>query len=257
MTYKHLLIEKQDRIAWININRPTKLNALNGEVLEELHAAFSAIKADEEVRVVVLTGSGEKAFVAGADIAEFAQFDVTEGESLAKKGQDLVFDFIANMTKPVIAAVNGFALGGGLELALSCHIRIASTNARMGLPETSLGVIPGYGGTQRLAQLIGRGRATELILTCRMMGAEEALHTGLVSRVVPQEELLATAAEMGGKIMNNSSNAIAHALQSIAAGYEEGVDGFHVEIAHFGNCFGHLEFKEGTQAFLEKRKANY
>ena len=257
MTYKHLLIEKQDRIAWININRPTKLNALNGEVLEELHAAFSAIKADEEVRVVVLTGSGEKAFVAGADIAEFAQFDVTEGESLAKKGQDLVFDFIANMTKPVIAAVNGFALGGGLELALSCHIRIASTNARMGLPETSLGVIPGYGGTQRLAQLIGRGRATELILTCRMMGAEEALHIGLVSRVVPQEELLATAAEMGGKIMNNSSNAIAHALQSIAAGYEEGVDGFDVEIAHFGNCFGHLEFKEGTQAFLEKRKANY
>jgi enoyl-CoA hydratase len=257
MTYNHLLIEKQDRIAWININRPTKLNALNGEVLEELHAAFSAIKADEEVRVVVLTGSGEKAFVAGADIAEFAQFDVTEGESLAKKGQDLVFDFIANMTKPVIAAVNGFALGGGLELALSCHIRIASTNARMGLPETSLGVIPGYGGTQRLAQLIGRGRATELILTCRMMGAEEALHTGLVSRVVPQEELLATAAEMGGKIMNNSSNAIAHALQSIAAGYEEGVDGFDVEIAHFGNCFGHLEFKEGTQAFLEKRKANY
>lgn len=257
MTYKHLLIEKQDRIAWININRPTKLNALNGEVLEELHAAFSAIKADEEVRVVVLTGSGEKAFVAGADITEFAQFDVTEGESLAKKGQDLVFDFIANMTKPVIAAVNGFALGGGLELALSCHIRIASTNARMGLPETSLGVIPGYGGTQRLAQLIGRGRATELILTCRMMGAEEALHTGLVSRVVPQEELLATAAEMGGKIMNNSSNAIAHALQSIAAGYEEGVDGFDVEIAHFGNCFGHLEFKEGTQAFLEKRKANY
>ena len=257
MTYKHLLIEKQDRIAWININRPTKLNALNGEVLEELHAAFSAIKADEEVRVVVLTGSGEKAFVAGADIAEFAQFDVTEGESLAKKGQDLVFDFIANMPKPVIAAVNGFALGGGLELALSCHIRIASTNARMGLPETSLGVIPGYGGTQRLAQLIGRGRATELILTCRMMGAEEALHTGLVSRVVPQEELLATAAEMGGKIMNNSSNAIAHALQSIAAGYEEGVDGFDVEIAHFGNCFGHLEFKEGTQAFLEKRKANY
>ena len=257
MTYKHLLIEKQDRIAWININRPTKLNALNGEVLEELHAAFSAIKADEEVRVVVLTGSGEKAFVAGADIAEFAQFDVTEGESLAKKGQDLVFDFIANMTKPVIAAVNGFALGGGLELALSCHIRIASTNARMGLPETSLGVIPGYGGTQRLAQLIGRGRATELILTCRMMGAEEALQAGLVSRVVPQEEVLATAAEMGGKIMNNSSNAIAHALQSIAAGYEEGVDGFDVEIAHFGNCFGHLEFKEGTQAFLEKRKANY
>ncbi len=257
MIYKHLLIEKQDKIAWISIDRPEKLNALNSEVLEELHVVFSALKIDEEVRVIVLTGSGEKAFVAGADISEFAQFDVSQGKSLAKKGQDLVFDFIANMTKPVIAAVNGFALGGGLELALSCHIRIASANARMGLPETSLGVIPGYGGTQRLAQLIGRGRATELILTCRMMGAEEALQTGLVSSVVPQEELLATAAEMGGKIMTNSSNAIAHALQAIAAGYAEGVDGFEAEITHFGNCFGHPEFNEGTQAFLEKRRANY
>ena len=186
MTYEHLLIEKQDKIAWISINRPTKLNALNSGVLEELHLLFTALKADQEVRVIVLTGSGEKAFVAGADIAEFAQFNASEGKSLAKKGQDQVFDFIANMTKPVIAAINGFALGGGLELALACHIRIASSNARMGLPETSLGVIPGYGGTQRLAQLIGRGRATELILTCRMMGAEEALQTGFVSRVTSQ-----------------------------------------------------------------------
>jgi len=257
MTYEHLLIEKQDKIAWISINRPTKLNALNSGVLEELHLLFTALKADQEVRVIVLTGSGEKAFVAGADIAEFAQFNASEGKSLAKKGQDQVFDFIANMTKPVIAAINGFALGGGLELALACHIRIASSNARMGLPETSLGVIPGYGGTQRLAQLIGRGRATELILTCRMMGAEEALQIGLVSRVTSQETLLSTAAEMGGKIMNNSSNAIGHALQSIASGYEESVDGFDAEVGHFGDCFGHPEFKEGTQAFLEKRKANY
>ncbi len=257
MTYEHLLIEKQDNIAWISINRPTKLNALNSSVLEELHQLFTTLKADQEVRVIVLTGSGEKAFVAGADIAEFAEFNAAEGKSLSKKGQDQVFDFIANMTKPVIAAINGFALGGGLELALACHLRIASKNARVGLPETSLGVIPGYGGTQRLAQLIGRGRATELILTCRMMGAEEALQTGLVSRITSQEELLSTAAEIGGKIMNNSSNAIAHALQSIAAGYEEGVYGFDAEMMHFGACFGHPEFKEGTNAFLEKRKAKY
>ena len=157
----------------------------------------------------------------------------------------------------MIAAINGFALGGGLELALSCHIRIASKNARMGLPETSLGVIPGYGGTQRLAQLIGRGRATDLILTCRMMGAEEALQVGLVTQVVAQEELLSTAAVLADKIMQNSSNALGHALAAIDAGYQEGAYGFEHEIKAFGQCFGHPEFKEGTQAFLEKRKANF
>ena len=189
-TFEHLLVEKQDRIVWVSIHRPKKLNALNAALLEELHQLFLSLKEASDIRVIVLTGSGEKAFVAGADIAEFAQFDAQQGKILSRRGQETVFDLIAQSSKPVIAAINGFALGGGLELALSCHIRVASINARMGLPETSLGVIPGYGGTQRLAQLIGRGRATEMILTCRMISAEEALDVGLVSQVVSQEELL-------------------------------------------------------------------
>lgn len=257
MTFEHLLVEKQDKIAWVSLHRPKKLNALNAALLEELHHLFKGLAEDSEIRVIVLTGSGEKAFVAGADIAEFAQFDAQQGEALSHMGQEKVFDLIAQSSKPVIAAINGFALGGGLELALSCHIRIASKNARMGLPETSLGVIPGYGGTQRLAQLIGRGRATDLILTCRMMGVEEALQVGLVTQVVAQEELLASAAVLADKIMQNSSNALGHALAAIDAGYQEGEDGFEHEIKAFGQCFGHPEFKEGTQAFLEKRKANF
>lgn len=256
-TFEYLLVEKQDRIAWVSINRPKKLNALNAALLEELHQLFLSIKGESDIRVIVLTGSGEKAFVAGADIAEFAQFDAQQGKMLSRKGQETVFDLIAQSSKPVIAAINGFALGGGLELALSCHIRIASTNARMGLPETSLGVIPGYGGTQRLSQLIGRGRATEMILSCRMVTAEEALNIGLVSQVVSQEELLSSAAALSEKIMYNSSNAMGHALRVIDAAYQEGVAGFEQEISAFGECFGHPEFKEGTQAFLEKRKANF
>lgn len=256
-TFEHLLVEKQDKIAWVSIHRPKKLNALNAALLEELHQLFLFLKEQKDVRVIVLTGSGEKAFVAGADIAEFAQFDTQQGKTLSRRGQETVFDLISQSSKPVIAAINGFALGGGLELALSCHIRIASTNARMGLPETSLGVIPGYGGTQRLAQLIGRGRATEMILSCRMISAEEALDVGLVSQVVSQEELLSSAAALAEKIMRNSSNAMGHALKAIEAAYQEGVAGFEQEINAFGECFGHPEFKEGTQAFLEKRKANF
>ncbi|MEL0300485.1 MAG: enoyl-CoA hydratase-related protein [Flavobacteriaceae bacterium] len=256
-TFEHLLVEKQDKIAWVSIHRLKKLNALNAVLLEELHQLFLFLKEQKDVRVIVLTGSGEKAFVAGADIAEFAQFDAQQGKTLSRRGQETVFDLIAQSSKPVIAAINGFALGGGLELALSCHIRIASTNARMGLPETSLGVIPGYGGTQRLAQLIGRGRATEMILSCRMISAEEALDVGLVSQVVSQEELLSSAAALAEKIMRNSSNAMGHALKAIEAAYQEGVAGFEQEINAFGECFGHPEFKEGTQAFLEKRKANF
>ena len=256
-TFDHLLVEKQDSIAWVSIHRPKKLNALNAALLEELHQLFLSLKEEKDIRVIVLTGSGEKAFVAGADIAEFAQFDAQQGEMLSRKGQKTVFDLIAQSSIPVIAAINGFALGGGLELALSCHIRIASINARMGLPETSLGVIPGYGGTQRLAQLIGRGRATEMILSCRMVTAEEALNVGLVSQVVTQEELLSSAAALAEKIMCNSSNAMGHALRAIDAAYQEGVAGFEQEINAFGECFGHPEFKEGTQAFLEKRKANF
>lgn len=257
MEYHNLLIERHDKIAWISLHRPKKLNALNKALLKELHQVFSVLKDDDAIRVIVLTGSGERAFVAGADIAEFADFSAEEGQALAQKGQHEVFDFIANMHKPVIAAINGFALGGGLELALSCHLRIATKNARMGLPETSLGVIPGYGGTQRLAQLIGRGRATEMILSGRMMEANEALHTGLVTQVVEQEELLSTAAELAEKIMKNSPNAIAQALKAIAAGYDEEINGFQTEINLFGACFAHPEFREGTQAFLAKRKANF
>lgn len=257
MSTANLQLRIQDQVAWIQIDRPTKLNALNRVVLEELNQVFSELQTDASVRVIVLTGSGEKAFVAGADIAEFSEFGPEEGRALAQKGQDDVFTFIEQMNKPVIAAINGFALGGGLELAMSCHIRIASSNARMGLPETSLGVIPGYGGTQRLAQIIGKGRAMELILSCQMLPADQALDFGLVTQVVPQEELLPAAAALAQKILKNSPFAIGQAIQAVNAAYEEGLNGFEAEVNGFGTCFGSEDFKEGTQAFLEKRKANF
>lgn len=252
---ENILIEKQDNLAIVTINRPTKLNALNKATIEELHQAFTDLNNDMATKVILLTGSGEKAFVAGADISEFAHFSVSEGEQLAAKGQELLFDFVQNLPTPVIAAVNGFALGGGLELAMSCHFRIASTNAKMGLPEVTLGVIPGYGGTQRLAQLIGKGRAMELIMTANMIDAETAKNYGLVNHVVPQEELLDLAKSIGTKISNNSSVAIAKAIEAINANFEDGVNGFATEIKNFGICFGTEDFKEGTTAFLEKRKA--
>ena len=257
MSTANLQLRIQDQVAWIQIDRPIKLNALNRVVLEELNQVFSELQTDASVRVIVLTGSGEKAFVAGADIAEFSEFGPAEGRALALKGQDDVFTFIEQMNKPVIAAINGFALGGGLELAMSCHIRIASSNARMGLPETSLGVIPGYGGTQRLAQIIGKGRAMELILSCQMLPADQALDFGLVTQVVPQEELLPAAAALAQKILKNSPFAIGQAIQAVNAAYEEGLNGFEAEVNGFGTCFGSEDFKEGTQAFLEKRKANF
>ena len=252
---ENILIEKQDNLAIVTINRPTKLNALNKATIEELHNAFNDLNNDSNTKVIILTGSGEKAFVAGADISEFAHFSVNEGEQLAAKGQELLFDFVQNLQTPVIAAVNGFALGGGLELAMSCHFRIASTNAKMGLPEVTLGVIPGYGGTQRLAQLIGKGRAMELIMTANMVDAETAKSYGLVNHVVPQEELLDLAKSIATKISNNSSVAIGKAIESINANYEDGVNGFATEVKNFGFCFGTEDFKEGTTAFLEKRKA--
>lgn len=252
---ENILIEKQDNLAVVTINRPTKLNALNKATIEELHTAFTDLNNDCDTKVIILTGSGEKAFVAGADISEFAHFSVEEGELLAAKGQELLFDFVQNLQTPVIAAVNGFALGGGLELAMSCHFRIASTNAKMGLPEVTLGVIPGYGGTQRLAQLIGKGRALELVMTANMIDAETAKNYGLVNHVVPQEELLDLAKSIATRISNNSSVAIAKAIDAINANYEDGINGFQTEIKNFGFCFGTEDFKEGTTAFLEKRKA--
>ena len=252
---ENILIEKKDNLALVTINRPTKLNALNKATIEELHTAFDELNQNNQTKVIILTGSGEKAFVAGADISEFAHFSVTEGEQLAAKGQELLFDFVQNLQTPVIAAVNGFALGGGLELAMSCHFRIASTNAKMGLPEVTLGVIPGYGGTQRLAQLIGKGRAMELIMTANMIDAETAKTYGLVNHVVPQEELIDLAKSIATKISNNSSVAIAKAIDAINANYQDGVNGFETEVKNFGFCFGTEDFKEGTTAFLEKRKA--
>jgi len=252
---ENILIEKQDHIAIITINRPTKLNALNKATIQELHDGLKALNEDKTVKAIIITGSGEKAFVAGADISEFADFSVAEGQKLAAEGQKLLFDFVQNLSTPVIAAVNGFALGGGLELAMACHFRIASTNAKMGLPEVTLGVIPGYGGTQRLVQLIGKGRAMELIMTAGMIDAETAKNYGLVNHVVSQEELLDYTKGIATKISNNSSVAIAKAIQAINANFEDGTNGFTVEIENFGACFGTEDFKEGTTAFLEKRKA--
>ena len=252
---ENILIEKQDNIAVITINRPTKLNALNKATIQELHEGFKALNQDQSVKAIIITGSGGKAFVAGADISEFANFSVEEGEKLAAKGQELLFDFVQNLSTPVIAAVNGFALGGGLELAMSCHFRVASTNAKMGLPEVTLGVIPGYGGTQRLAQLVGKGRAMELIMTAGMLDAEKAAAYGLVNHVVSQEELLDFTKGIALKIANNSSIAIAKTIEAINANFVDGTNGYEVEIKNFGACFGTEDFKEGTTAFLEKRKA--
>jgi enoyl-CoA hydratase len=253
--YQNILFEERDQLAIITINRPAQLNALNKETISELHEGLSIANASQSIRAVIITGSGEKAFVAGADIKEFASFSVEEGKMLAAKGQSLLFSYIENMTKPVIAAINGFALGGGLELAMASHIRLASTNARMGLPEVSLGVIPGYGGTQRLAQLVGRGKANEMVFTAGMINAADALSWGLVNYVVEPEQLLAKAEEIALKIIQNSGTAIAAAIESINANFMDGVNGYDAEINAFGNCFGTADFKEGTSAFLEKRKA--
>ena len=254
---ENILIEKQDAIAIVTINRPTKLNALNKATIQELHDGFKSLNEDKSVKAIIVTGSGEKAFVAGADISEFANFSVEEGEKLAAEGQSLLFDFVQNLSTPVIAAVNGFALGGGLELAMSCHFRVASDNAKMGLPEVTLGVIPGYGGTQRLAQLVGKGRAMEMIMTAGMIDAETAKNYGLVNHVVAQEELLDFTKAIASKITKNSSVAIAKAIEAINANFEDGTNGYEVEIKNFGFSFGTEDFKEGTTAFLEKRKAEF
>ncbi|MBU3011650.1 enoyl-CoA hydratase/isomerase family protein [Polaribacter vadi] len=257
MKFNNILVEKSDALAQITINRPKKLNALNKETITELSNAFKLLEEDEVVKVIILTGSGEKAFVAGADISEFAHFSIDEGQSLAKKGQEILFDLVENLSIPVIAAVNGFALGGGLELAMSCHFRVASNNAKMGLPEVSLGVIPGYGGTQRLPQLVGKGKAMEMIMTAGMISADEAKSFGLVNHVTEQEDLLPLAEKLAGKIMRNSSVAIATAIKAVNASFKDGVNGFDVEVKGFGACFGTDDFSEGTTAFLEKRRPDF
>ena len=256
MSYQNLLVSIENQIATVTINRPEKLNALNIAVISELGQCLTELADNTNVRCIILTGAGEKAFVAGADISEFASFSVVEGNDLAAQGQKKLFDLVENLTTPVIAAINGFALGGGLELAMSCHMRVASDNARMGLPEVSLGVIPGYGGTQRLPRLIGKGRAMELISTAQMLKADKAADYGLVNHVVPQAELIEKCTGIASKICANSPTAIGFAIQAVNKGFEHPA-GFDTEIELFGKAFGTEDFKEGTTAFLEKRKAEF
>lgn len=257
MTYQQLLVELKNNILYITINRPQKLNALNKEVLTELAHAVATAQTNKQVNAILLTGAGEKAFVAGADISEFQNYNSAEGKQLAKHGHDHVFDAIESSSKPIIAAINGFALGGGLELAMACHIRIASENAKLGLPEVTLGLIPGYGGTQRLAQLVGKGRAFEMIFTADMITAEKAQQIGLVNHVVAQADLLAKADEILEKIKLRAPLALASAVKAVNAGFNPKLNGYQTEIEEFGNCFNTNDFKEGTAAFLEKRKAKF
>lgn len=257
MNYSNLLIEKSERILYITINRESKLNALNKATLAELHDVITDSTHDEEVGGLIISGAGQKAFVAGADISEFADFNADEGRELAREGQIKVFDVIQNHPKPIIAAINGFALGGGLELAMACHIRVAASGAKMGLPEVSLGLIPGYGGTQRLTELIGKGRAMEMILSADMINADEAYRTGLVNHVYEVEELLTKASELLKKIMTRSPFAVGCAIRAINAASADGINGYETEISEFSNCFGSEDFKEGVTAFLSKRKAEF
>lgn len=257
MEYKNILLDIKEHIAVVTLNRPDKLNALNHETLVELKDVFERLKSDENVFVIIITGSGEKAFVAGADISEINKLNMLEGKVFAEFGQE-VFSVIEKFDKPVIAAVNGFALGGGCELALSCHIRLASENAKFGQPEVNLGIIPGYGGTQRLARLINSGRAMEMILTADLIDANEAFRIGLVNKVFPQIDLMNKAFEMAAKIASKGQQAIRLAVKSIKTVDEVNLqEGLNIEATHFALCCGTEDFKEGTQAFLEKRKPNF
>jgi enoyl-CoA hydratase len=257
MAYKFVEIRRTDGIATVVCNRPDKLNALNAEFVAEIHDAFRTLAGEEGIRGVILTGAGEKAFVAGADIAELARMTPLAGIQISRSGQD-AFRFIERMPKPVVAAVNGYALGGGLELALACHIRLASDNARFGLPEVKLGIIPGYGGTIRLPRLVGRGRALELILTGEMVGAEEAYRIGLVNRVVPQAELLGAAERLLRLVAANGPVAVALALEAVDHGMNTALDdGLVLESNLFGLLASTEDMREGMGAFLEKRQADF
>lgn len=232
------------------------MNALNKAVITDLDNVMDEVYNNPEIRGVIITGKGPKSFVAGADIAEFQGMDKAAGVALAKRGH-AVFNKIELCPKPVIAAVNGFALGGGCELAMACHLRIASENAKFGQPEVNLGIIPGYGGTQRLTQLIGKGKALELLMTADMIDATCAEKLGLVNDVVQTVELLEVSRAILTKIISKAPYAIAQVIQSVYAHFKSGIDGFDTEIDLFGNCVNTGDFKEGTTAFLEKRKANF
>lgn len=257
MDYQNLLIEIENRIMTITINRPDKLNALNHQTLEELQSAFAGAQTNGDVDVIILTGAGEKSFVAGADIQELTACDAMGGQKFALFGQH-VYNQIEQSKRPVIAAVNGFALGGGCELAMACHIRVASENAKFGQPEVNLGAIPGYGGTQRLARLIGIGRAAEMILTGAAIDANEAYRIGIANKVVPKGNAVSAAKEMANVIVSKSPVAIRFSLEALHAVHEMSLsDGLHTEAALFGLCCGSEDFREGTSAFLEKRQAAF
>lgn len=257
MTFKNLLLENLDSIAVVKINRPDKLNALNSETMENLKNIFTELQNDDETSVIILTGSGEKAFAAGADISELSKLDEISGKAFAEKGQ-AIFNLIENLSKPVIAAVNGFALGGGCELALACHIRLASENAKFGQPEVNLGIIPGFGGSQRLTRLINSGRSMEYILTGDMIDANEAFRIGLINKIYKKEELLTKAKEMAIKIASKARHAVGSAVKAVNMADEiSGSEGQKYEASLFAICCGTNDFKEGTSAFLEKRKPNF
>lgn len=256
MSYSTLLTNLENGILTITINRPDKLNALNRDVFTDLEKAVEEIQNNRAIKSAIITGAGTKAFVAGADITEFSGLTKEEGIALAKRGQDIFFS-IENSAKPIIAAVNGFALGGGCELAMACHFRIASDNAKFGQPEVNLGLLPGYGGTQRLTQLIGKGRAIELLISGNMIDANTALQYGLVNYVVPAAELLNKATSILSVINTKAPLAIAACIQSANAVFDENTNGYTTEINAFGECFVTEDMKEGTNAFLEKRKANF
>ncbi|HET9441047.1 MAG TPA: enoyl-CoA hydratase-related protein [Longimicrobiales bacterium] len=254
---KYVLVERRDAIAVITVNRPDKLNALNAETVAELRTALEQTAADQNVRAVILTGAGEKSFVAGADIAELAKMTPLTGIDVSRQGQD-AFRLLETMRKPVIAAVNGFALGGGLELALACHFRVASENAKFGLPEVKLGIIPGYGGTVRLPRVVGRGRALELMLTGDMIDAQEAYRIGLVNHVYPQAELMGAAEQWAKKMAGNGPVAVALAIEAVDNGYHTSTeDALRLESNLFGLLASTSDMREGMGAFLEKRKADF
>ena len=257
MKYENILVATNEKITIITINRPDKLNALNMLTIEELHVALDNLSKDESCKIIIITGSGNKAFVAGADISEFYKFSKDQARDLSFSGQTKLFDFIENYTKPVIAAINGYALGGGLELAMACHVRIASENTLMGLPEVSLGVTPGYGGTQRLPQLVGKGIALELILSANMINVERGEKVGLLNHITSQENLLSFSTDLAKKIISNSSSAIAASIKCVNSNFKDGENGYLTEISEFSNCFQSEDFIEGTNAFIKKRKANF
>jgi enoyl-CoA hydratase len=257
MSYKNISLRNQDKISLLTIERPDNLNALNLETLSEINLALKSLEFNNSIRVIIITGSGNKAFVAGADIKEFSKYSKKEGEEMARSGHEIVFDYIDNYSKPVIAAINGYALGGGLELALSCHIRICAHNAKMGFPETTLGLIPGYGGTQRLAQLIGKGRAMELILSANMINAERGEKVGLINHITSKEDLMDFSNDLAKKISANSSTAIKASIKCINSNFKDGQNGYLTEINEFSDCFQSEDFIEGTNAFIEKRKAKF